>query len=250
MAHTEHNPAVAFHDELAERWDDKYTRASFSRRADTIVTLIGNSLVGKERWLDAGCGTGTIARRLAQQGRRVTAVDGSPRMIEVARRVPCATAPMHTPQFVVVRDIVELPFSDGSFDGIVCSSVLEYVDDPARVLSEFARVLRAGGRLVVSVPNTRALLRRLLKAAHWSTRCCGLTPWPGYLDLSKHEYTQQAFADLVERCGFAPGTWTYYGPGLPQALSGSRYGGSLLLGECVKIASVGPTGKHPARTGE
>lgn len=45
-----------------------------------------------------------------------------------------------------------LPFTDGSFDGAVCTEVLEHVVDPIAVLREIARVVRPGGRVLVTVP--------------------------------------------------------------------------------------------------
>src|SRR5262245_26784155 len=231
MSHSDPNPAVRFHDQLAERWEQKYAGGSFSRRAAAILALPGGARPG-EQWLDAGCGTGTLARQLAHHGCRVTGVDGSARMIEVAGR---AAAGMHdAPNFLHVNDVVALPFAAGSFDGVVCSSVLEYVQSPPRVLVELARVLRPGGRLLVSVPNRRALLRRALKIAHWNSVQLGLSPWPRWLALSRHEYTQQEFARVLVATPLEVQSWRYYGPGLPALFADSCYGGTLLLFACRK----------------
>ena len=51
-----------------------------------------------------------------------------------------------------IADLHRLPFKDGSFDKIICNTVLEHVDDPTLVFSEFARVIRPGGRIFMSVP--------------------------------------------------------------------------------------------------
>ena len=246
MVHAERNHAVAFHDDLAERWEQKYRRAPFRRRAEAILNLPGGQAQAGERWLDAGCGTGTIARRLASQGCDVTAVDGSARMIEVAQGAADRISPLH---FLKVNDIVELPFSNATFDGIVCSSVLEYVDSPSGVLSELARVLRDSGRLIVSVPNRGAIIRRLQKAAHWTTTRCGLAPWPGYIGLSRHEYTRQEFSRVLGASGFAVLAWRYFGPGMPSVLSDTRYAGTLLLLVCVKASGTGADSNHRAPAG-
>jgi len=52
----------------------------------------------------------------------------------------------------IVGDLLRLPFSDGSLDGIVCTSVLEHLADPWRAAEEIYRVLRPGGAAFVSVP--------------------------------------------------------------------------------------------------
>jgi 2-polyprenyl-6-hydroxyphenyl methylase/3-demethylubiquinone-9 3-methyltransferase len=119
--------------------------------------------------------------------------------------------------------------------------VLEYVQSPPRVLAELARVLRPGGRLLVSVPNRRALLRRALKIAHWMSVQLGLSPWPRWLALSRHEYTQQEFAQVLVATPFEVQSWRYYGPGLPALLADTRYGGTLLLFGCRQGRPRGET---------
>lgn len=234
MSHTERSPAVAFHDELADRWEQKYSRRTFGRRAQTLLRLPGGEARPGEHWLDAGCGTGTIARCLAQQGCRVTAVDGSARMIAAAERATTTEAGFPPVRFLEVEDVVRLPFADAAFDAVVCSSVLEYVESPPQVLSELARVLRPAGRLIVSVPNRPALLRRAQKIAYWLTMRCGLEPRPRYIGLSMHAYTPQTFARVLAASGFEARAWRYYGPGVSGALSNSRYAGTLLMVVCVK----------------
>lgn len=54
----------------------------------------------------------------------------------------------------VEGDVCELPFGDASFDLVVSFETVEHVEDPARAVSEFKRVLAPGGTLVVSTPNT------------------------------------------------------------------------------------------------
>jgi ubiquinone/menaquinone biosynthesis C-methylase UbiE len=241
MSCTDHNPAVAFHDQLAERWEQKYARSTFNKRAQAILTMPAGEGRAGEHWLDAGCGTGTIARRLAQQGCRVTAVDGSARMIEAAERAAATGTGSLPLSFLRVNDVAELPFADATFDAIVCSSVLEYVEAPSLVLVELARVLRPAGRLIVSIPNRRAYLRRTQKLTHWITSRCGLAPWPRYIGLSRHAYTPEEFAGVLRASAFEARAWRYYGAGLPEALSDTRYGGGLLIVACVKSEPRGLT---------
>lgn len=54
-------------------------------------------------------------------------------------------------------DIGKLPFFEGAFDAVVCSEVLDHAPDPAGILREMARVTKPGGKLLITVPNGRAM---------------------------------------------------------------------------------------------
>lgn len=104
------------------------------------------------RLLDVGCGGGLVAEALADLGCRVVGVDPSRSSIETARR--------HTwdgIRYAVGRG-EELPFASGRFDAVVCSEVLEHVEDPDAVIAESTRVLRPGGVFVYSGPNRTRLM--------------------------------------------------------------------------------------------
>jgi arsenite methyltransferase len=94
-----------------------------------------------ERILDVGCGPGLFAEAIAVHGATVTGVDSSPAMVAAAA-VRGVTA--------VEGDAEDLPFAEETFDAACLVQVLEYVDDPVSVISEAARVVRPGGRLLVA----------------------------------------------------------------------------------------------------
>jgi ubiquinone/menaquinone biosynthesis C-methylase UbiE len=96
-----------------------------------------------ERALDAACGTGRLTALLAAQGADVIGVDQSSEMLAVAReRVPGAT-------FVEGR-LDALPEPDASVDIIACGLALAHLPDLRPAIAEFARVVRAGGRVIIS----------------------------------------------------------------------------------------------------
>jgi SAM-dependent methyltransferase len=102
--------------------------------------------------LDAGCGPGVFAERLARElGVEVTALDQSERMVELTRARGIDA---------VVGDVQALPFESATFDCVVASWMLYHVPDVGRALREFARVLQPRGRLV-AVTNGREHLREL-----------------------------------------------------------------------------------------
>ena len=93
--------------------------------------------------LDAACGTGRYAAILADRGHEVIGVDQSDAMLDMARKKlpsPC----FHK------GDLTALPLSAGSVDAVVCGLALVHIPEVASALREFARVLRPGGRLVIS----------------------------------------------------------------------------------------------------
>jgi SAM-dependent methyltransferase len=101
-------------------------------------------------YLDVGCGNGFITSHVAVAFDRAVGVDVEPsRLADFRRWVGPASK-------YEIRDISghELPFDDASFDFVTSFEVLEHVVDPEETVSEIVRVLRPGGRCVISVPHT------------------------------------------------------------------------------------------------
>ncbi|MFI0740703.1 methyltransferase domain-containing protein [Streptomyces sp. NPDC021100] len=101
-----------------------------------------------ERVLDAGCGPGYLLEEMARETGPdgvLRGVDVSASMLDLARRRCGGDGRVGLEE----GRCEELPFPDGSFDAVVSSQVLEYVEDVEGALAEFARVLRPGGRVVV-----------------------------------------------------------------------------------------------------
>lgn len=107
-----------------------------------------------DRVLDAACGTGVVARRLAAilgaQG-QVVGLDLNPAMLAVAQSV--AAREGLTIDWREGR-IEALPFPDGDFNLVVCQHGLQFVPDRAGAVAQMRRVLRDGGRVVVSVSQS------------------------------------------------------------------------------------------------
>jgi ubiquinone/menaquinone biosynthesis C-methylase UbiE len=104
-------------------------------------------LRGLKSILDVGSGAGQIAGHLlefADADAEITCTDLSAQMLRRARNRLKSPRPSF-----VVADVTSLPFADGSFDCITCGYVLEHVPDPEKGLSELARVLRPGGRMLL-----------------------------------------------------------------------------------------------------
>jgi 2-polyprenyl-6-hydroxyphenyl methylase/3-demethylubiquinone-9 3-methyltransferase len=224
--------SVAYHRELAVGWEQRYQKPAFRARLRAFKEcLAGRDLHGQE-WLDAGCGSGTLARYLVEIGARVLGVDAAEEMIAMARElasldVAKTDEPNRQLRFQHIATIAHLPLADQSLDGILCSSVLEYVPNPAACLAEFARVLRPQGLLVVSVANRNSLVRRAQVGTHHLGRLLRQR-WCVFLEYSHNEYAPAAFRTLLKRHGFSTGNVIPFGSPIPHWLQRRESGGSLL----------------------
>lgn len=95
------------------------------------------------RLLDAGCGSGLDALLASLRGAKVAALDASAALLEIARaRLPDAD--------VREGDLEALPFADASFDAVAAVNSIFYAADMAAAMRELVRVVRPGGRVVVT----------------------------------------------------------------------------------------------------
>ncbi len=97
--------------------------------------------------LELGCGLGDLLADMIEAGYICQAIEHSPQMVAAARET-LARRKLGSQHLVIQGSAQGLPFSDGSFDTVVATFPSEYIYDPATI-DEVARVLRAGGRMVV-----------------------------------------------------------------------------------------------------
>jgi len=134
------------YDDLAEVFHEKRTKEKHFNELMEMplsLSLLGN--VKGKKILDAGCGTGISSKILAQKGAKVTGIEISKKMLDIAEE--------YCKGFEIKFDkgsIDELLYEDGSFDTILASLVIHYFEDPTKVFKEFHRVLKKDGILVFS----------------------------------------------------------------------------------------------------
>jgi 2-polyprenyl-6-hydroxyphenyl methylase/3-demethylubiquinone-9 3-methyltransferase len=130
--------------------------------------------------------------------------------------------------FCRIATIEKLPLRDNAFDGVICSSVIEYLHDPKACLEELHRVLKPGGVALISVPNRQSALRRLLKFIYSVSGSLFKQPWPHYLKYSKNEYTVDEFQYCLKDAGMDIMHYKYFSP---IALGGfaKMWTGSLII---------------------
>ncbi len=127
---------------IADRYDLITAVLSYGQDARWKRRLVRLAQVRPgERALDLACGTGDIAFAVAAEGARVTGLDITPRMLELAaRRSGAAT--------FLAGDMTSLPFTSQTFDLVTTGYGLRNVPDLNTAIDEIARVLRPGGRLL------------------------------------------------------------------------------------------------------
>ena len=107
-----------------------------------------------DRVLDLGAGSGFSSEMLARLGYDAFPLDPDLPALQNNRRRPSFDAQRIQGRVKVTQGVAQqLPFADGSFDGILAMNVLHHVEDLQGTVSEFHRVLRPGGRAVLSEPG-------------------------------------------------------------------------------------------------
>lgn len=146
----------------------------------------------RERVLDVGCGEGRHTFEAVCRGAHVVSLDLDPAGLRTTAGGAFDLGPPASHN-AVQGDANRLPFADRNFDVVMCAETLEHISTDTQAIAELARVLRPGGRLVVTVPRA------------WPERIC----W--WLSRDYREaagghvriYRASELRDLVQRAGFA-----------------------------------------------
>jgi len=127
---------------IAERWETLRGELYGGRFTEAALAAL---LSPEWTVADLACGAGDVTVRLAPHVGRVIAVDGSPEMLDAARRRAAGLANVE----FRADDLAALTLGDGSCDAALLLLALTHVEEPAAVVAEMARILRPGGRAVV-----------------------------------------------------------------------------------------------------
>jgi len=142
-----------------------------------------------ERVLDLGCGAGRFVRALAEAGADPVGVElAEGALVRARRNVPGADLRLAEPDGT-------LPLGHGECDLVWCSEVLEHVADTSYVLGEARRVLRRGGRILLTTPAHGRLRRTLIALARFEAH---FDPLGEHLRF----YTARSLADALAATGF------------------------------------------------
>lgn len=152
--------------------------------------------------LEVGCGDASFTQELVKYSPDVTAID-----------ISAAQIAENSHQFTGITfrqcDVAErLPFADETFEAIWCSEVLEHLFDPAFALREMRRVIKPGGRLLVTVPYHGRFKNVLIALFKWDEHFVPSNPHIRF-------YTKRTLGRLAEQAGFTAVHMQTCGMGIP-----------------------------------
>ncbi|HJR52844.1 MAG TPA: class I SAM-dependent methyltransferase [Gemmatimonadota bacterium] len=199
---------ASVYDAMAETYDEIHAQPFYITQYETYAEDLLDRLADwRGRVLDLGCGTGIHTRAVAELADWAVGIDVSPRLVRKAQvKLRGARGS------VVVADAGHMPFADATFDAALSyGEPLSHIEDPGAVLAELARVMRPGGRAILSVDNewnlrTLTSPKRFLRAA--TSRGGAVRDWEFYDDgglavrLSLKTFTHSELAGLLSRNGF------------------------------------------------
>jgi SAM-dependent methyltransferase len=196
---------------------DEFLAAYFAheyRKGANVVTRFAGLADGwcGGRVLDFGCGAGGLTCRIAERGGDAVGIDLEPYKLDYAAT---QAERLGTNARFVCYDGGALPFDDDSFDAVFCVDVIEHLPAPEQFVAEFLRVLRPGGRLLLSFgpPWGHAHGKHMwTKLPGWWThllfpraavmRVAGYAPETTWEHLGMHRLTVGAFERVMRDSGF------------------------------------------------
>jgi ubiquinone/menaquinone biosynthesis C-methylase UbiE len=133
-----------YFEQVANQWD-QMRQSFFSEKVREMAYVAANVQAGKLA-ADIGAGTGFIVEGLVQKGLRVIAIDQSEAMIEEMKRKYKALDVVDCR----IGESENLPIENGTVDYVFSNMYLHHVESPPRAIEEIVRVLKKGGKIVIT----------------------------------------------------------------------------------------------------
>ncbi len=203
--------STRYFDHLAEDWIDRYVNnPDMAGRVGRFIDAVGGAPNQTATLLEFGGGGGHIARAFGELGWNVTIADVSQAMLDACTSLCAGDSELQT---VLLTPGTPLPFFDARFDMVTASSVMEYVPDPAETLAELSRVLKPGGKLVITAPDERHSVRRRerlqqsilgLPGCAWLIGKTRYMARVDYLINSRNRLSPDVWQSLIKSTGLEP----------------------------------------------
>jgi 2-polyprenyl-3-methyl-5-hydroxy-6-metoxy-1,4-benzoquinol methylase len=233
------NDAVNWHQAIAPRFAGRYADGKrFRERFEVWHDLIEHYCAPISTALDLGCGSGVFSELLASRARKVVAIDGSPAMLDIARRAIRDKGLANIELMEARLEDFGAKVKEG-FDLVVCSSVIEYLEHPEEFLKTCRSKLNGGGYLLISMPNGSSVYRYLERVLY------ALSGYPKYYRFVKRVETPEVSARRLEEAGFTLVESRFFSaaPGISslfRGLGGSRYSDTLVVFVARKAVGANP----------
>jgi 2-polyprenyl-3-methyl-5-hydroxy-6-metoxy-1,4-benzoquinol methylase len=159
----------------------------FRMRARVILAEALKEAKPQSKILDAGCGFGMYSMILAEKGFTMDSIDvdkiRTDELLRMTEEFPVISDRIH----VFTGSLTQLPFTDNTYDLLICSEVIEHIPDHLKAIHELSRTLKPGGKLILTVPYSSAFnMQHYKRFAHER---------PGY---KKNELRQLFAAESLE----------------------------------------------------
>lgn len=231
MPNKSHSTTDYFTSEVESFASHYRTKACFRDRLKLFVEAVQGAAPPPANVLDFGCGPGIIAVTLGELGYNVLGLDGAKGMVEAAN------ANARSLQLKNVRfqhiEAAQLQLPAAGFDAVICSSVLEYVEDDLGLIRKLTDALSPGGCLMISVPTTESLGGMLEDFRHSMSKRLLRRERSPQLNYCLRRYRRKDFLAQLETLGLWPFNCTpfefpLFGP-FGTILSRSRFIGIMVL---------------------
>lgn len=169
-----HEEAERKWDTMAESWNERSQNMWENGSRKTILPFLKKYIKSGGKVADLGCGDGYGSYKLYKEGFDVTGLDLSKDMIDRANE-RVSTKGLR----FVQGDLTQLPFEQGSFDGIMAINSLEWTEVPYQGLEEMKRILKPGGKACIGLlgPTAMPRMNSFRRVYGEEVVCNTMMPW-------------------------------------------------------------------------
>lgn len=156
-----------FYDEFSSKWEKNINNLETQKRLKVVYEILLSDVdLRNKNFLEIGCGMGYFCKEAVKKGAKVTGVDVGKSLLNISKKK------IKKARFLQAN-ASKLPFKNSTYDIVLCTEVIEHVDDQTNALKEMLRVVKKDGLIVITTPN------KIYKPLFASLNKVGLRPYDG-----------------------------------------------------------------------